>query len=411
MNNNERGITLIALIITIIVLLILAGISVTALTGDKSLINEARTNSQEAQKQSIIEKIQADLLQEKTKTGNTPTKKELKDIIKENGYCEGEPGEDSFVTKEGGYTVEYNEIAGWEKILADVANPGDYVEYIPDVVSADYVLKDLEQYSGTSNNTLSTLVQERDLKWRVLDIKDGMVRLISDGPTTSTIALYGAKGYNNGVYLIDEACKTLYNSSLAQGVQNLKIEDIQDKLTYDYTKHKNTYVTPNNYGGFSTSPYTVQVKYPKIYEQEKNNGIGGTKQTGVLDLSEQTSLVSEEYLTTDKLSVTQTYWYKALTTQDYIDNIYYELFMNKGGTNYKTYWISSRYVDAVEDNATFGINVITDNGGGSLGGRDVFDSAGNSILYTFAIRPVVTLNLNTVITGGTGAINDSYQIK
>lgn len=111
---KENGITLIALTVTIIILIILAGISITTLTGEKGLINQARTNSENAQRESIIEKIEADLFKEKTKTGNTPSKEKLKEIIQENEYNEGDLGEESFVTKDGGYTINYNEIVGWE---------------------------------------------------------------------------------------------------------------------------------------------------------------------------------------------------------------------------------------------------------------------------------------------------------
>ena len=40
--NNKKGITLIALVITIIVLLILAGVSISMLTGDNSLLENAK---------------------------------------------------------------------------------------------------------------------------------------------------------------------------------------------------------------------------------------------------------------------------------------------------------------------------------------------------------------------------------
>ena len=59
MQKKEKGVTLIALVVTIIVLIILAGISITTLTGDKGLIDEATNTSSEAQRESIIEKIQA----------------------------------------------------------------------------------------------------------------------------------------------------------------------------------------------------------------------------------------------------------------------------------------------------------------------------------------------------------------
>ena len=111
---KENGITLVALIITIIVIIIIAGISFTSINGEGGLIKQARTNSENVQRESIIEKIEADLFKEKTKTGNTPSKEKLKVIIQENEYNEGDLGEDSFVTKDGEYTINYNEIVGWE---------------------------------------------------------------------------------------------------------------------------------------------------------------------------------------------------------------------------------------------------------------------------------------------------------
>ena len=42
MRRNEKGITLVALVITIIVLLILATVSILALTGDNGLFSKAR---------------------------------------------------------------------------------------------------------------------------------------------------------------------------------------------------------------------------------------------------------------------------------------------------------------------------------------------------------------------------------
>ncbi len=63
-HKRNQGITLIALVITIIVLLILAGISIAALSGDNSVINkaaQARQNTIEAQEkeQSILTQMSA----------------------------------------------------------------------------------------------------------------------------------------------------------------------------------------------------------------------------------------------------------------------------------------------------------------------------------------------------------------
>ena len=44
---KERGITLIALVVTIVVLLILAGISISMLTGENGVITQARKSKEE----------------------------------------------------------------------------------------------------------------------------------------------------------------------------------------------------------------------------------------------------------------------------------------------------------------------------------------------------------------------------
>lgn len=97
---QNKGITLIALAITVIILLILAGVAIGSIAGNKGTISEARNSTESAQRNSIIEKIQADLLTEKTKTGTIPTKDDLINVIKENGYAKGEPGDDSFISKD-----------------------------------------------------------------------------------------------------------------------------------------------------------------------------------------------------------------------------------------------------------------------------------------------------------------------
>ena len=54
---NQKGITLIALVITIIVLLILAGVSIAMLTGNNGILTQANTSKSETAKAEAIEKI------------------------------------------------------------------------------------------------------------------------------------------------------------------------------------------------------------------------------------------------------------------------------------------------------------------------------------------------------------------
>ena len=63
---NNKGITLIALVITIIVLLILAGVSIAMLTGNNGILTQASTAQKNTDKQNAIEKINVALQAIKT---------------------------------------------------------------------------------------------------------------------------------------------------------------------------------------------------------------------------------------------------------------------------------------------------------------------------------------------------------
>ena len=61
-NRQNKGITLIALVITIIVLLILAGVTVNTLVGENGIINRTITAREETKKAEYIERARLDLI-------------------------------------------------------------------------------------------------------------------------------------------------------------------------------------------------------------------------------------------------------------------------------------------------------------------------------------------------------------
>ena len=88
---TNKGITLIALVITIIVLLILAAVSIATLTGENGILTKAGTAKTDTQKASAIEQAKIDILawqteqmQNKQSAGLTDTK--VKEIL--TGKCE-----------------------------------------------------------------------------------------------------------------------------------------------------------------------------------------------------------------------------------------------------------------------------------------------------------------------------------
>ena len=72
---REKGITLIALVITIIVLLILAGISIAMLTGQNGILTQAQNSKQATKKAEVKEKAQTDIVGVQTATQSTEISK------------------------------------------------------------------------------------------------------------------------------------------------------------------------------------------------------------------------------------------------------------------------------------------------------------------------------------------------
>ena len=86
-NNTSNGITLIALVITIIVLLILAGISISMLTGQNGILNRAQEAKEKTQLAGIKEKLQMEIMSSYGIDGNidiTQLNENLKNIGIEN---------------------------------------------------------------------------------------------------------------------------------------------------------------------------------------------------------------------------------------------------------------------------------------------------------------------------------------
>lgn len=110
---TEKGITLIALVVTIVVLLIIAGITIGTISKDNNIINEAKEGNSQAQRESILEKIEADLYTEKIKKGKNITKSEAEDII--SNFGEINQTTKKLTTTDGGYEISLSEIIGWNQ--------------------------------------------------------------------------------------------------------------------------------------------------------------------------------------------------------------------------------------------------------------------------------------------------------
>ena len=100
---NQKGITLIALVITIIVLLILAGVSIAMLTGENGILNKATSSRTATNQAEAIERInlalnavKAEIYDQQSRegqanwepiaTGGTDIQQAIKDILLADGF-------------------------------------------------------------------------------------------------------------------------------------------------------------------------------------------------------------------------------------------------------------------------------------------------------------------------------------
>ena len=105
---KQKGITLIALVITIIVLLILAGISIATLTGENGLLSKATTAKEETKKAEIREEIElaiAAIQAEELQKGNKVTLETLAGSEEEPGQLENSKDLEGITAKLNGKQI------------------------------------------------------------------------------------------------------------------------------------------------------------------------------------------------------------------------------------------------------------------------------------------------------------------
>ena len=196
---TSNGITLIALVITIIVLLILAGVTIATLTGDNGILGKAKTAKTTNDEEKAKEQIKIAVMGSYGKDGElnyddlTKNLEQIgiKDLPNEASYplevtLEGviaeidENGEVNFTTS-GGYTQTGDTITSPDGKTMKV---GDYVDYDP-TLGAN--ASDLT-YTSTTDKTGAGSEQEFNVStyksagygWRILGVSNGKIRLISE---------------------------------------------------------------------------------------------------------------------------------------------------------------------------------------------------------------------------------------
>ena len=127
--------------------------------------------------------------------------------------------------------------------------------------------------------------------------------------------------------------------------------------------------------------------------------------------------MKQTYEDYEDIYVRQTYWYIGLLRSNFLNSIYYDLFMAYDSPiYYNKCLLSSRYIyhDEYDGDAKFGLRVIS---GGKVTGEELYSSNDGIIEGEgYPIRPIVTLGTNISInltdTSKDGSTEENaYQIN
>ncbi len=375
---KEKGITLIALVVTIIILLILAGVTLNmALSGD-GLFSRARDAA------------------DKYKKAQEDEQELVSDIAKEM-YSE-------YV---GAYVTGYEPTGGTCTITKAQSGVSD--EDIKDSQGKE-IKKDNE-----GNQTFTTK-EEGDLKWRIWDYDGTILRIILDRPTKQELLLKGVAGYNNGVWAINEICRKCFGQyekgEMKEGISvaNLKTSDIQKVSNYDYTEYINgeegsgqvveegyrlKYGESKDYEGEMELPEMFEIDSKWDYEYKDGKKIGSDSE-GLIWETEGNGQMNNAKVEMKKI-VKQSFHQHDYKRSEFRNQMYFDLIFlyNATGVGFGQ-WLAARCVGVTEKGVWFGICGMADGGYGNLiGGFGVINQSNENIEEgAKSCRPVVSIDLN-----------------
>ena len=501
-----KGITLVALVITIVVLLILAGVSINTVLGDDGIIKKAKEAAEATRRASAEEEMNRlvleyqlaskdetleSFLQEKVTEGRidgvtdngdgtiTITKKvEGKDytitvkkpaaptpsvkvgairVVSDSTGAGSSLGEASTrkgttlyimiestisggtttvspqvpyaVTENGTYkftvigtvdgtaytkevSVEVNQFKNG--INLDDIQIGDSVNYTYDSAGS-YSLA--STYSGYSSN--QTIAQDTTLTWQVLNVdkENSTVDLVSVMPTSNTVGFRGILGYNNGPYIMDKICETLYsNNSLGIKARSIDLLDMEKQLTAAGIAERNAYQydsTTAKYG--TTKTYTSNTKYPSLYANQKGAGVDVAEVNASTITQPDITKGNDPYEESKAIATTEPTADSTYGTGNplTVTQIYYNISINETNygkaasvlSRYKYFWVAARFVYTRSNYARFGLHQA----GTYTDGDGVFDSDADSYASnSWGLRPVVSLP-SSLLTGE--KTNDAWNLS
>ena len=298
------------------------------------------------------------------------------------------------------YSLEYTVTINQYKIDTSKLI-GKVVSYTPDTPSTGYDLSTAKSGYSSAQTIDSTY---DPTTWKIMEVDESgnITKLLGIG--SKSVYFQGSKGYNNGVYLLNDICKSRYgNASLGATARSLNIEDIESRMnaTGIAAKLEETqYGTQKTFTGSNT-------KYPAIYEQEKEESGSDDIYTTLPEPSETTGPSKTS------LACIQTYYYFYNIPSSYFDDINFHSMIFGTKTSF---WLASRWVDCTAEwiesipsasVAHFGLRMVSYS---DWLGNDLFCSNGNRYSEKSSLAPVVSLGSGIQVKSGEGTTEKPYII-
>ena len=397
---NKNAITLIALVVTIVVLLILAGVTISLLLDENGIIAKSKDARNANRAGAIKEEItlwKADKFAADNGAGSHESMDDFLARLKTRGLISDEDIatiKDTRKLQVGKETIVFPSDAKTlvQAFKDNEIKVGDYLNY-NDYVDETKTCTTLTNENGWADQKYTAT---KNTYWQVLglDSTGEKLMLISQSPIkkemktddtaedwekTPYLVLKGAYGYVNGKTILNNI-SGIYNTELGEA-KSITAEEINRLIgvTVDYTNKKvyansNPDVNIDEYKVLGNQyPYTADDYTPESYIDNKSHATAGEK--------------------TDPATA-YAYQWGNLTIGDTLKTILFS--GTTRDANYaKSYWLASSGVSAGSSGAGFGPGYVAD--GIVFSDYYLFGSGGDWNAFGMAVRPVVYLNSEVTV--------------
>ena len=426
---NKNAITLIALVVTIVVLLILAGVTISLLLDENGIIaksKDARNTNRAGTIRDEITLWEADKVASENGAGSHESMDAFLARLKTRGLINDEDIQKIKDTRELQVGKEIIKFPSDAKTLVQAFKDGeiqvgDYLNY------NDYVDESKTYTTKTNENGWADqkYTATKDTYWQVLGLDETgeKLMLISQSPIKKEMKQKDQTGQEVGrakirLASIENAVKLGASSGGSSTIDWETTPYLVLKGAYSYVNCKQ--ILNNISGIYSTSlgkaesltaeeinrliGVTVDYTNKKVYaNSDPNTNIDKWGVLGNQYTYKETDYTPESYINSkaNATAGTQTdpataycYQWGNLTINDTLKTILFN--GTTSDANYaKSYWLASPAVFANSDFAGFGPGVVR--GGRVDAGYDLFDSYGGWDANSFGVRPVVYLESNITV--------------